>query len=608
MLSVILIWIYMFFTTFLIGYGILGAVTRFIPYRIRHLDSYLVCGLVGVTVYAQLVSLVGRVGLTANLALCMVCLVIACGFRCQVGSMLRETWNNIRENQAGERGRMLGMLFLFLLFAYGTSRGIIHYDTGLYHAQSIRWLEEYGVVKGLGNLHCRLAYNSSSFALSALYSMVFLGGQSYHCGAGWLALLLAKVCMEIVGSLRNGRLRTSDFARVMGIYYLVIIFDEMVSPASDYFMVLTAFYIVIRWLDLAESEVGEVLPYALLCVLGVFLMTVKLSAALILLLVVYPACRLLREKRWKEIAIYLSMGIVTALPFFIRNVLLSGWLVYPFTQIDLFDVAWKIPKGMADYDAREIQVWGRGYTDVTRYNISMKEWLPDWFRSLAGSDRLLVIAAAMSVCVLMVYGIGMLCGLWRRRWSVLVAQATVVCSFIFWLCTSPLIRYGCVYVYLTPAVVLGGVYDAVLSAGQSRTWNSADCRNVKGNMEDGIGVKTEDDIKAKPEDSRKRDASETLGMKVLRMLGVVGVSILIIYKSVALGREITGFYVNDYWLAQKDYENYEVQSYEINGVVIYYPVNGDQAGYDAFPSAPAKTEVEFLGEGIEDGFAAVLSY
>ena len=49
-------------------------------------------------------------------------------------------------------------------------------------------------------------------------------------------------------------------------------------------MVLIAFYIVIRWLGLLEEEIKEILPYGMLCVLGVFLMTVKLSAALILLL------------------------------------------------------------------------------------------------------------------------------------------------------------------------------------------------------------------------------------------------------------------------------------------------------------------------------------
>lgn len=567
MLSVIIIWIYMFLTTFLTGYGILCLLTRFLPYRIRHMDSYLICGLVSVTVYAQIASLFGKVGAIANLILCAVCVLTAWFCRRSLVSDLRNMWNNIRENRLGERGKMLGILFLFFLFAYGASRGIIHYDTGLYHAQSIRWIEEYGAVKGLGNLHCRLAYNSSSFALSALYSMAFSGGQSYHCAAGFLAWILAKVCMEVIGALRIKRLRTSDFARVMGIYYLVIIFDEMVSPASDYFMVLLAFYIVIRFLELAEQEVKEILPYALLCVLGVFLMTVKLSAALILLLVVYPAYYLIRDKRWKETAVYLSLGIVTALPFFIRNVLLSGWLVYPFTQIDLFDVAWKIPKGVADYDAKEIQVWGRGYTDVMRYDISVKEWLPDWFRSLAGSDKLLVMAAVVSLAVLLVYGVRMLCGWWRRRPGILTVQVTVAASFIFWLLTSPLIRYGCVYVYLMPAVVFGGVYDAVLSTGES--------------------------------------VAEPVSVKAFRMCGMAAVVVLLIYKCAALGREIVSSYVNDYWIAQKDYENYETQSYEINGVTFYYPMNGDQVGYEAFPSLPTQAEVRFLGEGIEDGFVAV---
>ena len=564
MLSVIIIWIYMFLTTFLIGYGILGALTRYIPYRIRYIDSYLMCGLAGVTVYAQFFSLFGRIGPAANLIMCVAGLATAWFGRGKHRGMLWKVWSDIRGNQMGERGRMVCILFLFLLFAYGASRGIIHYDTSLYHAQSIRWLEEYGAVKGLGNLHLRLAYNSSSFALSALYSMAFLNGQSYHCAAGWMAFLLAVSCMKIFGSLRAGRLRTSDFVRVMCIYYLVNIFDEMISPASDYFMVLTAFYIVMRWIDLLEEEERSSLPYAMLCVLGVFLMTVKLSAALILLLTIYPAYYLVKEKRFKEILVYLTFGFVTTVSFFARNVLISGWLIYPLTQIDWFDVAWKIPRGMAEYDAREIQVWGRGYADVTRYDISMREWLPDWFHALAGTDKLFVAAAAVSVVLLLIYGIGMVCGLWRKRWDILLVQITVAGSFLFWLCTSPLMRYGCVYVYLTFAVVLGGIYDAFVSVGRV-----------------------------------------SAGSKAIRLSCVAAVTVLLVYKCVALGREIVASYVNDYWIVQKDYDNYETSSYEIEGVTFYYPKEGDQVGYDSFPSAPVKTEVEFLGQDLSDGFKTI---
>lgn len=579
MLSVILIWCYMLMTAFLAGYGVLSLLTSRIPYRIRYTDSYLLCGLVCVTVYAQFFSLFYKVGLLANLILCAACIVILwCGRR-TFGSMLQTLWSHIKGKESGKRGRMLVILFLFLLFAYGTSRGLIHYDTSLYHAQSIRWMEEYGVVKGLGNLHCRLAYNSSSFALSALYSMSFLGGQSYHCCAGLLAFMIAKICLEIWDSLRGGRLKISDFARVMGIYYLVVIFDEMISPASDYFMVLIAFYIVIRWLDLLESGEKAIVPYAFFCVLGVFLMTVKLSAALILLLVIHPAYYLLKEKRGRETVLYLMLGMVTALPYLIRNVVISGWLVYPFTRFDFFPVTWKIPKGLADYDAKEIQVWGRGYTDVTQFDRPIREWLPEWFRSLAGSDKLLVLAAGLSAGVLLFYGIWLLWKLMRKRkyggvqevsvqqWHVLLVQATVAGSFLFWLGTSPLIRYGCVYVYLTSVVVLGGIYDAVINhAGKNDSAHSISWR------------------------------------RVVNWLCMVAVALLIAYKVCALGKEIVVTYTNDYWLEQKDYENYEVVSYEINGVTFYYPAQGDQVGYESFPSSPTMAEIGFLGDDVAEGF------
>lgn len=552
--------------------------TRHFPYQVKHADAYLVCGLVCVTVYAQIFSLFAGVGLLANILLLAVCLVIFWRERSELAGVFSQyaaKWGDTEKRRLYLKGFLL--LSLFLLFAYGTSRGQIHYDTGLYHAQSIRWIEEYGVVKGLGNLHCRLAYNSSSFALSALYSMAFLGGQSYHCTAGWLAFVLAAVCLEMGKSLRRGRLRAGSFARVMCVYYLVNIFDEMISPASDYFMVLLAFYIVIRFLDFCEEGERTILPYGLLCVLGVFLMTVKLSAAFILLLTIYPAIRLLREKRWGETGAYLGLGLVTAIPFFIRNVVISGWLVYPFTQIDLFDVAWKIPKGLADYDAKEIQVYGRGYTDVGRFDLPVREWLPGWFRTLAGSDKLLVLAAAVSVVILLMYAAGMVFGWWKRRWEILLVQGTVTASFAFWLCTSPLIRYGCVWVYLTPAVVLGGIYDAVMYP------------------KEGDGAASEEEKK----ETKRDDFGWRTWMSRVASSAVI---LLLLYKGLALTREIIDSYGNEYWLTQKDYENYETYAYEIDGVAFYCPTEGDRVGYEAFPSSPQEAEITFLGDGLADGF------
>lgn len=595
MLSVILIWLYMIVTAFLLGYGILNGLTNVFPYRVKRWDSYVMCGLFGATVYAQIFSIFAPVGLIANGILLVLCLIVVIVFRKRLWETLGQGIRNLHkvrkedEAQADDGktyGRILVSLCLFFLFAYGTSRGIIHYDTGLYHAQSIRWIEEYGVVKGLGNLHCRLAYNSSSFALSALYSFAFLGGQSYHVAAGFFAFLLATVCAKLV---QRKCLKSSDFARVMGIYYLLIIFDEMVSPASDYFMVLTAFYIIIRWMDLLEEKEQTVFPYAILCVLGVFLLTVKLSAALIILLLIKPAVVLLREKRWKEIGLYLLLGILTVLPFLIRNVLISGWLVYPFTGIDLFSVDWKIPKGIADYDAREIQVWGRGYHDVTQFDMPIGKWLPEWFRGIGGMDKIFVLAALVSVFV---FALRLLITLWKgcrqksggnfwtkkkeedfrevSIWDKLLLEGVISVCFLFWLFSSPLIRYGCVYVYLTSAVVWGDVAVEFFRGGALR-----DEEAHKGYR------------------------------KYAEYACIMLICFFLAYKAFMFGRELSTFYVDDYWVFQKDYDNYETRSYEIDGVLFYYPVTGDQTGYESFPSSPTPAKIGLRGDTVRDGFWAL---
>jgi hypothetical protein len=52
-----------------------------------------------------------------------------------------------------------------------------NYDTGLYHIQSIKWIEEYGVTPGLANLHGRFGFNSNLFTIIAQTSLFDLFGQ-----------------------------------------------------------------------------------------------------------------------------------------------------------------------------------------------------------------------------------------------------------------------------------------------------------------------------------------------------------------------------------------------------------------------------------------------
>lgn len=551
MFSVILIWLYMLFTCYVIGFTCITVIKGKETYRCRKETSYLYAGIGAVTVYSQFFSIFWKVGFTANLILLLICVLCIAVFRKQ----FQENLHTCRLTITPIRAVMI--LLLFLVFAYGTSTGIIHYDTSLYHAQSIRWIEEYGVVPGLGNLHSRLAYNSAAFCLSAFYSMAFLGGQSYHCCAGFLAFLLALVCMEAWTKEGIKRPQLSDFARLTAIYYLLIIFDEMVSPASDYFMVLLVFFIIIRWLDLIERGERLYLPYALLCVLGVVALTVKLSGALILLLTLKPAFMMIKEKRIKEIFLFLGLGILTVLPFLVRNVILSGWLIYPFTALDLFSFDFKIPKGMAEYDAKEIQVWGRGFSDVKRYGEAVTDWLPEWVSSLDGTNKIFLAMALGGVLLLIFLAIYAIVKKKKDMMDFLHAGGTLAVCFLFWLFSAPLIRYGCVFLWLSPVLVWGYLY-----------------------------------LKISPHLDR---------FKIYYIL----ILVFGLYKLSAFGMEVYRGATARYLIRQKDYENFETTAYELHGITFYYPVSGDQVGYRDFPSAPLKAEDIFLGDTIEAGFKDV---
>ncbi|MDE7282351.1 MAG: hypothetical protein K2N85_01995 [Lachnospiraceae bacterium] len=547
MLTVLFNWVYIFLTTFCLGQGFAYAVEKKLNYQIKKMDSILTAGLIITTVYSQIFSIFYKVELLANIFMLTVCILIMIVLRKRIGQIIMTGFKECRIS------RKVVILVLIVLWSYFTSRGYMAYDSDLYHGQSIRWIEEYGVVKGLGNLHIRFAYNSSVFALSALYSMRFLMGQSLHTINGFFALVLSITVLDIADTWKRKKLPLSGYARAAAVYYLAVICDEVVSPSSDYAAMCMIFFIIIKWLDSLESkeENDAVSPYALLCVCGVYALTLKLTAGLILILVIKPAITLIREKRFKEIALYIAMGIITAVPWLVRTVIISGWLLYPFPQLDLFSVDWKISAQKAATDAAEIKVWGRGLYDAALADMPVTRWFPGWFSTmLSASGKLLILADIVSAAILI---LTLFFTVIKKKWQrldYLLVLTAVLFSYLYWQFSAPLLRYGYAYVLLLAVLTLGWVILEL-----------------------------------------KKD-------KIIYFL-------LLVYGGYKLCMLI--FYIYEVrllpnYLWQKDYETYDVQAYEIAGETFYYPIYGDRVGYDYFPAAPEKMELEFRGDGIKDGF------
>lgn len=599
MLTVALIWLYVIVTTYLTGYGFLKSVAGwpgmhqkkggkgYKQYDFRFRESFIVCGIALVTVYAQIISLFAKVGLVVNLVLICICVAIAVYYRYDLYDDAAYVLRVLRA-----RGNIYIYLLVFLLMAYGASHGIMHYDSDLYHAQAIHWLEEYGIVRGLGNLHVRLAYNSAAFPLSALYSMSFFGGRSFHVMSGFFALLLAWQCVDIKNVCRRGHLVISDFARLVAIYYLFTVFDEIVAPASDYFLSTLVFYIMIHWLDLHVRHEKSYVPFIMLSLLGIYAITIKLSAAPLVLLCIVPIYRLFRNKnrkKMKAFGISVLLAFIIVLPFLIRNVVISGWLVYPATFLDIFGFSWKIPKGLAAYDALEIKTFGRGFNDVAAYgHMPFKEWVPLWFEGITGINKIMLILDIVSVVVFVLYTFYFILVYVKERSNAiknsgsdkifkisnrsilriadfLAVGATLIGCLIFWFLSAPLVRYGVVYIWLTPAVILGRMCI--------------------------LGIR------------RLPDRTKEMLIKAV----AVCFAAWLLYKGANVVIEDIPRFNPSYLITQQDYGIYETKEFKMSDVTVYYPADGDQIGYYPFPAATHDLtgEVELIGKDIKEGFKSV---
>ena len=76
------------------------------------------------------------------------------------------------------------------------------------------------------------------------------------------------------------------------------------------------------------------------------------------------------------------------------------------------------------------------------------------------------------------------------------------------------------------------------------------------------------------------------------------------YKMVMFSKELIQSGTTRYLVWQQDYDNYPTESYEIQGITFYKALEGDQTGYEPFPSGPGEAEIKLRGTTLEEGFLA----
>ena len=580
MISVLINWTYVFITTYIIGYFALSRAYRFYKHE-RHIGimSSVMAGLAITTAYAGFFSIFYKVGIVANIVMILFCVLFVW--------LDRTHYTDIFSNINGGKfiGRIFGsgstriikviaFLIFFVAALFFTTEGNFFSDSGYYHEQSIRWIEEFGTVKGSVHILKRLAYNSCYFCQCALYSMRDIFSQSLHCLSGFYGILVMGYALAGFNkSIRTNAIRLAPFV------YFILLCSEITSPASDYPLVFSVFYVVIRWFELRDDNEEHYSPYALLSLFVVFLISIKLTVGCLILIVIKPAIAMIKEKRVKEIITSIMAGIIILLPYFIRNYIICGWLIYPFTKIDIFNPDWKLPMRHVQADADEIKVWGRGMGQLGgQVTDSIKVWLPHWWEYMSVPNRLIVASAIIVLSVYLVYRVCRFIsevirhGIKKTATEVVIDnidryifEAALLFSLLYWFFESPLFRYGVCYIFIAMFYAIGDMLG--------EAWNKSVIIKVA-----------------------------VVLICVLTMIPFTN-GIIEYFK---WNYECILYYSDyEYFVMQEDYPRVEYCTTEINGVTFYYPKEElGQIGYHMFPALwfNGTDNVESRGDKITDGY------
>ena len=567
MIAVLINWTYIVITTYLSGNACMRLLERLFRkerekwHRTPFYDLF--AGIMCTTCYAQIYSLFGGVGGGANIGLLAFCLVYLALCRKKIANGLRSCF--------GEKNK--GLICVLILgtaaYALATSGAPKLIDTDWYHAQTIRWIEEYGCVTGVANLFYSLGFNSAQHYFDALYSMKAVFGISLHATGGYFGILLLFHGLIRLAGWKMHKRHIGDGLAFAEVVYTIIATAFYADPYTDTLPNCLVFFILTEWMILIEAEEKEDFPYAFLCIFGVFATVVKTSAVMVLLLVLQPAICMIKDKNWGKIAGYILTGILIALPFFITNVRVTGYLVYPAGTVDLFDVPWKIDIEIVKYsvasmihDARAVQA-----TMDETLNSGLA-WVPAWFKNESVSHRILYLA----VCFLFLFDISgtAFCALKKKALELpmLLPRAVVLVGLIYWFFTIPQVKYCWVFL-LFPLVVIPLTY-------------MEKCRDSRG-----------------------------IGKMAVMTTGFMGGAVLLMYIGF-YGLRTLGYIrsaLPDTLVMQADYQKYEMKPLEKDGHIFYVREEGGDiaCGYYVFPYLNDEELLDRLvtGEKLSDGFSHV---
>ena len=290
-------------------------------------------------------------------------------------------------------------LLIAVLWLVKTMESPRNYDSGLYHFNSVRWINEYGLVAGLGNLHDRLAFNQSWFDFIAFLNFYPAFNKGYAV-AGLFLLCISVAQLSI--SYRKIKLPLLVFS--IFLFAILLSLNQISSPSPDIPTNILQVVISVLILQLLHEDTTskdrKELQITTIVALCISLATIKLSGATFagtaLILTIVISRSYLSINRLLIISMF---SISLYAPHLARGYLLSGAPLFPSTFATYDKFNWSMDLDAIKNISNWVYCWARNPGSECMTALESWEWLSKWWKKFPSFHFLHLLFSSFMIVI-----------------------------------------------------------------------------------------------------------------------------------------------------------------------------------------------------------------
>jgi hypothetical protein len=366
MFLILISWIYIAFTSVNIGVG----VNQFLGNTSTNIYTTSIKGLFGSTLLASIWAIFYRINIEFHAVLLVLNLIVFLKFK----TIIIECYIFAKKEFTKlSKGLKLYLLLISVLIIAQCASIPYIIDNETYYIQTIKWLNEYGFVKGLANLHIFLGQTSGWHITQSVFNFSFIY-HKFNDLSGFCLLLGNFFAIE---KLHNYFINQNKNHFLIGLLPIanVLFFQFISAPSPDLPVYILSFIAFLLFVEHYHSINQNSLTD--LVVITLFIFYIKPTTFLLLLLPLFIVIKD-HKKVSKLLFQSFTLGLFTLALFITKNIILTGYPLFPLTSFSFHNYDCKVPSEMVDFYFNQQRLYRFFLTNEEFHSLSFWEKCSKW--------------------------------------------------------------------------------------------------------------------------------------------------------------------------------------------------------------------------------------